>query len=97
MRVTWAAAVVVWRSRLRRAMTRARPRGATASALLVVAGLAGALLGGWLVARWCLGLVLIAESCGALAVGLLRDDGAVLPRAGEKTVADVLESVRRLP
>ena len=75
-------------------MTR-RLRRPPAQVLLVAAGLAGALAGGWLVARWCFGLVLIAESAGAVLVGLFREDGAVLPRRGEKTIADVLEYARQ--
>lgn len=63
--------------------------------LLVALGLAGALVGGWLVARWCLGLVLIAESGGAVAVGLFREDGHALPRRGERTLADVLKYARQ--
>ena len=67
------------------------------SAALVVAGLAGALAGGWLIGRWCLGLVLLAESAGFVLAGLLRDDGTGLPRRGERTVSEVLEEHRRLP
>ena len=63
----------------------------------MVAGLAGALAGGALIGRWCLGLVLLAESAGFVLAGLLRDDGTGLPRRGEHTVADVLEEHRRLP
>ena len=59
-----------------------------------MAGLAGALAGGWLIGRWCLGLVLLAESAGFVLAGLLRDDGTGLPRRGEHTVADVLEEHR---
>jgi hypothetical protein len=71
----------------------ARIRAARAqiiSALLVIAGLGGALGGGWLVGRWCLGLVLIIESAGALWLGLMREDGTALPRRGDRTVAEVL-------
>jgi hypothetical protein len=77
-----------------------RPRGHATSVLLLAAGLAGALGGGWLIARWAFGLVLIAESGGVCWLALARDDGAVprvLPRPGDRTVGDVLEHVRRLP
>jgi hypothetical protein len=74
------------------ALPRWRP---PAQVLLVAAGLIGALAGGWLVARWCFGVVLIAESAGAVLVGLFRDDGRRPPRSGEKTIADVLEYARQ--
>jgi hypothetical protein len=76
-----------------------RPRGPLVSVLLVAAGLIGGLAGGWLVARWCLGVVLICESGGVAWLGLARDDG-MLPqvvRPGERTVAQVLEHARRAP
>jgi hypothetical protein len=69
------------------------------SVLLVAAGLLGGLAGGWLVGRWCLGVVTIAESAGVCWLGLARDDG-VLPRVvhpGERTIAQVLEHARRVP
>ena len=75
----------------------ARSRHVLTSAALVVAGLGGALGGGALIGRWCLGLVLLAESAGAVWAGLMRDDGTGLPRRGERTVAEVLEEQRRLP
>jgi hypothetical protein len=74
-----------------------RHRPAAFSAVLVAAGLGGALGGGWLVGRWCLGLVLIAESAGCVAAGLLRDTGPGPGRRGERTVADVLEEQRWRP
>jgi peptidoglycan/LPS O-acetylase OafA/YrhL len=85
------AQVAAWRGHARRS------RHTLTSAALVVAGLAGALGGGWLVGRWCAGLVLIAESAGCVWAGLMRDDGAGLPRRGERTIAEVLEDARRLP
>jgi hypothetical protein len=75
----------------------ARSRHVLTSAALVIAGLAGALGGGALIGRWCLGLVLLAESAGAVWFGLMRDDGTALPRRGERTIADVAEEYRRLP
>jgi hypothetical protein len=66
----------------------------------VVLGALGALVGGWLVARWCLGVVVIAESAAGVAWGLLRDDGKE-PAARRVTVpgqgvslAQVLERAR---
>ena len=68
------------------------------SAVACVLGALAALLGGWLVARWCLGLVLIAVGALAVAWGVLRDDGtghASLPRPGQgATLAEVLERAR---
>ena len=86
-RADWAAV----RGRL------ARSRHVIVSAALVGAGLAGAAAGGWLIGRWALGLVLIAESAGAVWFGLMRDDGAGLPRRGSRTVAEVLEDESRRP
>ena len=64
-----------------------------------VLGALGALVGGWLVARWCLGAVLIAESGLVMAWGVLRDDGAAValrPRVPGQPVplAGVLERAR---
>ncbi len=96
--VRWRMARAVWPERARRLRERARAsRHVLASVLLVTCGLAGALGGGALVGTWCLGLVLIAESAGALWFGLMRDDGRPAPRRGEHTVADVLEEYRRMP
>jgi hypothetical protein len=92
------AQLAAWRGHGRRIRERlARSRHVLVSVLLVVAGLAGALGGGWLIGRWCLGLVLLAESGGAVWFGLMRDDGTALPRRGERTIADVAEEYRRLP
>ena len=90
-RVVVRAQLAAWRGQARRS------RRLAASVALVAAGLAGALGGGWLIGRWCLGLVLIAESAGCAWAGLMRDDGTGLPRRGERTVAEVLEDHRRLP
>ena len=92
------AYVALARAHARVARDRARrSRHALTSAALIVAGLGGALGGGALVGEWCLGLVLIAESAGAVYFGLFRDDRVPLPRAGERTPAQVLEWARRLP
>jgi hypothetical protein len=78
-----------------------KSRHQLASAGLVTAGLGGMLGGGALIGTWCLGLVLIAVSGGAVWFGLMRDDGSGLPRLpvrrGPKTVADVLEEARLAP
>jgi len=89
-------ATVVERARHARDRAR-RNRHALQSAALIVLGLGGALAGGALVGEWCLGLVLIAESAGAVYFGLFRDDQVPLPRAGERTHEQVLEWARRLP
>ena len=66
--------------------------------MLFRSGLGGMLAGGALVGEWCLGLVLIAESGGALAVGLLRDDGTgAAPARGAMTVPEILERARHAP
>jgi hypothetical protein len=63
-----------------------------------VLGALGALVGGWLVARWCLGVVLIVESGLGVAWGVLRDDGrepaAVRVPGQGLTLAQVLEKAR---
>ena len=92
------AQLAAWRGQGARVRHRlARSRHVLTSAALVLAGLAGALGGGALIGQWCLGLVLLAESAGAVWFGLMRDDGTGLPRRGERTVAEVLEEHRRLP
>lgn len=96
--VVWRAQVAAWRATAGRARARlARRRHVIVSVLLVTFGLGGALGGGALVGEWCLGLVLMVESAGAVWFGLMRDDGAVLPRRGERTVAEVLEDEARRP
>ena len=97
MAVQVRAQLAAWRGQGARVRARlSRSRHVLASVLLVVAGLAGALGGGALIGRWCLGLVLLAESAGAVWFGLNRDDGEPLPRRGERTIADVAEEYRRL-
>ncbi len=98
MAVQIRAQLAAWRGHGRHVRARlARSRHVLTSVLLVLAGLAGALGGGALIGRWCLGLVLLAESAGAIWFGLMRDDGTGLPRRGERTIADVAEEYRRLP
>lgn len=86
-----------------RAGVRQRVRGLAqlprrlASVLLLAGGLAGALAGGWLIGRWCLGLVLISESAGAAVAGLLRDDGAGAVPPGARTIGEVLDQERNRP
>jgi len=62
----------------------------------VLAALA-ALGGGWLVGRWCLGVVLIAEACGVVFWAVQRDDGTG-PLAeqvpGQQTLHEVIERAR---
>jgi hypothetical protein len=96
--VVFRAYMATWRARGRSVRELARrSRHVLVSAALVCCGLAGAAVGGALVGRWCLGLVLIAESCGAIWFGLMRDDGTPLPQRGGRTIADVAEEYRRLP
>jgi hypothetical protein len=93
--VVTRAQLAAWRGQARR--IRARSGRTITSVLLVVAGLAGALGGGALVGRWCLGVVLIAESAGAVWVGLNRDDGQPAAVRGARTVGQVLEDERMRP
>src|SRR5215831_15701225 len=94
----WVQARAYWATaaeRDRHARERARAgRHVITSVLLVVLGLGGALGGGALVGEWALGLVLIAESAGAVWFGLYRDDRK--PVRG-RTVGEVLEVERRRP
>lgn len=92
--VVTRAHLAAWRGQARQ--VRARSGRTITSVLLVVAGLAGALGGGALIGQWCLGLVLICESAGAVWVGLCRDDGQPAARRGLRTVAEVLEDHRHL-
>jgi len=62
--------------------------------LLVLGGCLGALAGGDLIGRWCMGLVLIAESAGAIWLGLNQEDGGELPLLGARTVDQVLDDER---
>jgi len=92
------AALIVWREHARMLQARARrSRHFLTSLALVILGMAGGLGGGALIGRWCLGLVLIAESCGLIWLGLMRDDGTGMPRRGARTVAQVLEDERFRP
>jgi len=63
-----------------------------------VLGALCALVGGFLVGVWCLGVVLIAEGALLAAWGIWRDDGkgpVSLPRPGEgATLAEVRERAR---
>ena len=99
MVVVARAYAAAWRAHGRHARARlAKSRHVLTSAVLVVAGLAGALGGGALIGRWCLGLVLLAESAGAVWAGLMRDDGTGLPRRGERTPLEAArEHMRGLP
>lgn len=67
------------------------------SLALVVAGGLGAMAGGWLIGRWCLGLVIISESVGLVLLGLNRDDGQPAPVRGARSVAQVLDDERIRP
>jgi hypothetical protein len=65
------------------------------SVAAVVLGALCALLGGWLVAKWALGLVLIAE--GALAVWwgvFVHDDGQPAARAPGTALEQVFDRAR---
>ena len=96
--VTARAWMATWRERGRHARQKVRSnRHALISAALIVAGLAGGLGFASLIGIWCLGLVGIAESGGALWFGLMRDDGRSLPRRGERTVGEILTEHARLP
>jgi len=68
-----------------------------ASVTACVLGALGALAGGWLVARWCLGLVLIAESVAGVWWGLFGHDdgrGQVPSRVRGAALEQVFERAR---
>lgn len=87
------AGVMTRAARARQRLRAARHQ--VVSAAMLILGLGAALLGGALIGRWCLGLVLIAEAAGLITVGLLRDDGVALPRRGARTVAETFEEERQ--
>ena len=89
------AHLAAWRGQARR--IRARSGRTITSVVLVVAGLAGMLGFASLLGGWCVGLVGMAESAGAVWVGLNRDDGQPGVRRGARTVAEVLEDERMRP
>lgn len=92
----WRAMFAQWRARLASLQLRARRnRQALTSAALVIAGLAGMLGFASLVGGWCVGLVGMTESAGAVWFGLMRDDGTQPQQPGAPTVADILERARR--
>jgi hypothetical protein len=96
--VIWRAAAVVWAERARMLRARlSRSRHVLASVALVVLGLGGGLAGGALVGEWCLGLVMIAESCLLLYMGLARDDGQGPQLRGARSHAEILDAARRAP
>jgi hypothetical protein len=67
------------------------------SAVLLVLASAGMLLGGALIARWALGVCVIADSLAVGVFALRWDDGTAQPVVHEVqgTVASVLERARR--
>lgn len=68
------------------------------SAILLVLASAGMLLGGLLIARWALGVCVIADSLAVGVFALRWDDGADAQpsvHAVQGTVASVLERARR--
>jgi hypothetical protein len=67
------------------------------SAVMVAAGCGLALLGGWFISRWCMGLVLIVEAGALVFLGLSRDDGANPVGRGARTVDQVLDDERLRP
>ena len=90
-RVRWAA-----RRRRGRRWLASRAQMLAAAALMTAGGLGG-LAGGWLIARWALGLVVIAESAGLVWLGLNREIGGGperWPGRGARTVEQVLDDER---
>jgi hypothetical protein len=95
LRVATRAHLYAWRGhlhetrwKLRRLLARRSPT------LLVLLGGVGALAGGYLIGRWCLGLVLIAESVGLIWLGLNQEDGADIPVRGARTAQQILDDER---
>lgn len=96
--MTVRAHLMAWREHARGLRERGRrSRHQLTSAALVIGGLAGMLGGAALVGTWLLGLTLMAEAGGALWLGLMRDDGAAVPRRGARTVQEVLQDERMRP
>ena len=74
-----------WRSR----------RQVVVNALLVLCGMTLGCVGGWLIAWWALGLVLLVYAAGLIFVGLNRDDNlGDRPARGARTVAQAHEDAR---
>ena len=66
------------------------------SVLLLLASLAGMVLGGWRIGRWALGLAVIADSVCVGVFALRRDDGQPAPQVHEvPPLAQALERFRR--
>lgn len=70
------------------------------SVLACALGAVGALGGGYLIGRWCLGLMLILLSVTAVCYGLLREAGGKQPAEQAAvpqvhSLGDVLERARR--
>jgi hypothetical protein len=68
------------------------------SVILLLLASIGVLLGGALIARWALGVCVIADSAAVAVFALLHDDGSTAqPSVHELrgTVAGVLERARR--
>jgi len=96
--VATRAQLAAWRGHLHEARWRVRAALARGSGLLLVlAGAAGACYGGWLIGRWCLGLVIIGESVFAAWLGLNQEDGSGPPLRGARTVDAVLDDERLRP
>jgi hypothetical protein len=86
------AQVRAWRGHLHNARSRFRLMLARRSAtLLVISGGLFGIFGGWLVGRWCMGLVIMAEAAGMILLGLNQEDGTDLPLHGARTVSQVLD------
>jgi len=98
MGVATRAQLAAWHGHLTRSREAAALRvRRNFSALLIVGGALGMIGGGFLIARWAAGLVIVAESLFACYVGLNRDDGAALPAQGARSAAEVLADERRYP
>jgi hypothetical protein len=66
------------------------------SMVLLVLASAGMLLGGALIARWALGVCVIADSLAVGVFALRWDDGSAQPSVHEaSTVGAILERARR--
>jgi hypothetical protein len=97
--VATRAQLHVWavplRGRLRLARRRAKAAASRHSAtLLVIFGALGALGGGALIGIKFLGLVMIAESCSLIWLGVNQEDGQDVPIRGARTAQQVLDDER---
>jgi hypothetical protein len=98
MRVQVAAYKATVAERLRWVKARlAARRHVLVSALMVIVGVTGLLLGAWTVGWAVLGVTAMALSAGLIWLGMSRDDGQPVPVRGARTPQQVLDDERLRP